>query len=254
MLGHSDHIFVRDTGSLDVVRGLLGDVRTTPEVEFCNDVGFIMEPIRPPVLDADGLEFDPATRARPLVGVNVSGLLSIGGYSENNMFELAVDYLELTEAVVCMLVEKHDADVLLVPHVFGGSAESDVSAIDAMCPQLASRHPGRIFRLNGVYDQNEIKYVIGQCDFFIGARMHACIAALSQAVPAIGIAYSDKFAGVFAGIGVEDLVVDPRRCGLQEALTHIGQAFDGRAAVSEELSRAMPAIAARIVGVLGRFV
>ena len=47
------------------------------------------------------------------------------------------------------------------------------------------------------------KAVIGQCDFFIGSRMHACIAALSQGVPCVGVAYSMKFAGVFDTVGME---------------------------------------------------
>ena len=40
--------------------------------------------------------------------------------------------------------------------------------------------------------------------------MHACIAALSQTVPAVAIAYSRKFLGVMETIGVEDIVVDPQ--------------------------------------------
>lgn len=34
-------------------------------------------------------------------------------------------------------------------------------------------------------------------DFFTGARMHACIAALSSGVPVYPIAYSRKFTGLF---------------------------------------------------------
>ena len=60
------------------------------------------------------------------------------------------------------------------------------------------------------YDQHEIKGVIGRCDFFIGSRMHACIAALSQGVPCVGVAYSMKFEGVFASVGMGEGVVDGR--------------------------------------------
>ena len=47
-----------------------------------------------------------------------------------------------------------------------------------------------------------MKYLIGQCDFFVGSRMHSCIAAVSQCVPAVSIAYSDKFIGVMATLGL----------------------------------------------------
>ena len=38
------------------------------------------------------------------------------------------------------------------------------------------------------YDQHAIKSIIGRCDFFIGSRMHACIAALSQKIPTAAVA------------------------------------------------------------------
>ena len=62
------------------------------------------------------------------------------------------------------------------------------------------------------YDQHEIKGVIGMCDFFVGSRMHACIGALSQGIPCVGVAYSMKFRGVFESVGVADWVVDSRQC------------------------------------------
>jgi polysaccharide pyruvyl transferase WcaK-like protein len=40
-------------------------------------------------------------------------------------------------------------------------------------------------------------------DFFMGARMHACIAALSSGVAVAPMAYSRKFAGLFGSIGYE---------------------------------------------------
>jgi len=38
------------------------------------------------------------------------------------------------------------------------------------------------------YGPSETKFLIGHCDFFVGARMHACIAAVSQYVPAVTLA------------------------------------------------------------------
>ena len=41
--------------------------------------------------------------------------------------------------------------------------------------------------------------------------MHSCIAALSQSVPTLAIAYSDKTAGVFETAGAGGQVVDARK-------------------------------------------
>ncbi len=79
--------------------------------------------------------------------------------------------------------------------------------------------------VNREYDQYEIKGVIGLCDFFIGSRMHACIAALSQRVPTIGVAYSKKFSGVFESIGLGDMVIDARFINVDQAINKILEFF-----------------------------
>ena len=43
----------------------------------------------------------------------------------------------------------------------------------------------------------EAKSYIAGMDFFAGARMHACIAAVSSGVPVYPLAYSRKFNGLF---------------------------------------------------------
>ena len=70
-------------------------------------------------------------------------------------------------------------------------------------------------------DQHELKYVIGRTDFFIGSRLHACIAALSQGIPTIGIAYSQKFVDVFGSLGCSDFVIDGRCVTEEQAIDTI---------------------------------
>jgi polysaccharide pyruvyl transferase WcaK-like protein len=112
-------------------------------------------------------------------------------------------------------------------------------AATALFEALKDRYPGRLACVRGTYDQNEIKYIVGQCDVFIGARMHACIAALSQAIPAIGIAYSRKFIGVFETVGAGSLVADPRSLAIGEILEVVSEAIGRRAEISECLRATM---------------
>jgi colanic acid/amylovoran biosynthesis protein len=54
----------------------------------------------------------------------------------------------------------------------------------------------------------QIKYVISQLRFFIGARTHSTIAALSSGVPTVSIAYSVKARGINRDLfGNEDAVL-----------------------------------------------
>lgn len=250
LLRRASVVYSRDKAGVQQLRELLAAGDHEAKARFCFDMGFVVEPHRPPTLDLGGLPARPASNERPLVGLNVSGLLLIGGYTRSNMFDLNFDYGDLIDALVSHFIDVKNADVLLVPHVFGDTAESDTLAVRSVHHRLQRRHASRLFCVQGSYDQNEIKYIIGLCDFFVGSRMHACIAALSQGVPAAGIAYSDKFAGVFDSVGALGMVVDPRRLTLAETVATVGRAFDEREATRARLRETMPRVQARVLQLL----
>lgn len=237
----------RDLAGVAEARKLLGASREDTKVRFCYDLGFLLEPRKPSHMDLGGWEDD--VRSRPLVGLNVSGLLLMGGYRRDNAFEFKMNYGELVERTIELLVEGKGADVLLVPHVFGTQAESDVTAAAAVFESLRLRYADHLFCVRGTYDQNEIKHIIGKCEFFIGGRMHACIAALSQAIPAVAIAYSRKFVGVLESIGADDLVADPRQMGMDEVLSLVGSSFDSRREISARLAERLPGVRQAILDV-----
>jgi len=202
-------------------------------------------------------ELDPIGMARrgdaevPMVGLNVSGLLFMGGYSRDNMFGLRVDYKTLIFDLIEFLIVKKRASVMLIPHVLGFSGEGDSKACGAVYEALKDRFPGRlglIWADYDQYDQSEMKHVIGGCDFFIGSRMHACIGAVSQNVPSVSIAYSDKFAGVMDSVGVGSIVADPRKMGKEEILRIVGETFDARAKIREQLTETMPHVKETVLG------
>jgi len=243
ILTRADRAYSRDRQGLDEINTLLGEDKAIEKFAFCYDVGFVLDPTVPARLDIVGLSLTREGE-RPLIGLNISGLLYIGGYTRNNMFGLRIDYKELIHSLVDFLIVKKRADVILVPHVFG--KEDDPESDDGVCEQvyetLKKRYEGHLGFVRGKYNQGEIKYIIGSCDFFIGARMHACIAAVSQGVPAVCVAYSDKFIGVMSTLGIESLVVDARRMNVSEILQSIDQTFEDRVFVRRVLQNKMPEV------------
>ena len=129
-----------------------------------------------------------------------------------------------------------------MPHVFGQgiNAESDAAVCEKLYHELRGKYPGRLGLVQGEYNQNEIKYIIGLCDFFIGARMHACIAALSQGIPAVGVAYSKKFQGVFETVGVGNLIADLRNMDVTEILHAVSSAFENQDRIRDILKKRVP--------------
>ena len=234
LMRHAEIVYSRDIAGASDARGLLRLSDTDPKVRFCYDLGFVVESRKPVRLDLGQLDLS-SPRGRPLVGLNVSGLLLMGGYDGRNPFQLIVDYRALILKVIEFLIVQKGADVLLVPHVFGIQAESDSVAICSIYDELKDKYQERLFCVRDHYDQSEIKYIIGLCDFFVGARMHACIAALSQCIPAVAIAYTKKFIGVLQSIGEEYLVADPRQLTIEEILSAVDTAFIERQAIKLRL-------------------
>jgi len=243
-------VYSRDRAGVGDVKKLLNNSENE-KVRFAPDVAFVLDSRKPKQLD-----IEPSADIRPqnsiVVGLNVSGLLFNGGYTQNNMFGLKTDYRELICQVIKMLLKVEEAVVLLIPHVFppvGYEVESDFDACLTVYEQLRQTYPGRILLTRGKYDQNEVKYIIGLCDFFVGSRMHACIAALSQGIPAVGLAYSKKFRGVFESVGAEHLVVDMRHDKIEEILTTIDKAFEQRQVTARHLKAAIRRVQQKVLNV-----
>jgi polysaccharide pyruvyl transferase WcaK-like protein len=97
-------------------------------------------------------------------------------------------------------------------------------------------------------NEREVKWAIGRTDFLVGSRMHACIAALSQCIPTVGLAYSDKFFGVFDSAGVAESIIDLRCCEAPEVIARVMAAFSGRDSIARRLRASVPTITEAIVG------
>lgn len=249
ILRRAEVIYCRDKKGVGYVCNLIGKHNVDGRVRFCPDVAFVLDSREP-----EQLSIEPSTNIRgqnsTVVGLNVSGLLFNGGYNRDNMFGLKSNYRELIYAVIKMLLKDRNVAVLLIPHVFppvGLEVESDPEACSKVFWEMNRKYKGRIFLVQGEYNQNQIKYIVGLCDFFIGSRMHSCIAALSQCVPAVGLAYSDKFEGVFETAQNEQHVLDMRNHKKDEILKVVFNAFEERKVIRNHLQRIIPGIQNKVM-------
>ncbi|WP_179378112.1 polysaccharide pyruvyl transferase family protein [Jannaschia marina] len=212
-------------------------VRDAPSRDHMHDLGVREEPI----LASDVALRMPADPAPDLgsglkVGLNVSGLLMAGGYTGRNEFGIELDYPALIDALIAYF-RGQGAEVHLIPHVIVPegpmTGEDDYRA----CAALAEAHPGTVLA-PAFASPPEAKGYISAMDFFMGARMHACIAAFSTGVPVVPMAYSRKFAGLFGSLGYER-TVDCRRQDADTILAAAASAWEGRAEVAREMASAL---------------
>ena len=184
------------------------------------------------------LPFDAPTRTTgpKKVGINVSGLLMGGGYTGKNEFGLQMDYPRLIRDLISHF-QNLGTQVHLVPHVIVPAgrlaAEDDYNA----SMKLHAEFPNTIVA-PAFETPSEAKTYIAGMDFFMGARMHACIAAFSSGVPVIPMAYSRKFAGLFGSIGY-DHTVDCTSETSEAIKTKIIAGFENRTSLQAETETAL---------------
>lgn len=235
IIARSRSVLSRDREGLDVLRDILGPTAGERQVSLCPDVAFTLRSIRPEhMVITPPIVGGPKV---PLIGLNVNGLLYNGGYTRNNMFGLKFDYRTFVHTLVSRLLDTTEAHILLVPHTFApeGHVESDNAASADVLRVVSEHSKGRVHLVEAQYDQFRIKGIIGLCDFFVGSRMHACIAALSQGIPTVGVAYSRKFGGVFDTIDMDSTVLDATKLDMQSVLSQIADIFEKRDEIGKTL-------------------
>lgn len=178
----------------------------------------------------------PRPGGPPRVGLNVSGLLMAGGYTGKNELGIGLDYPRLIADLIADF-QGRGAEVHLVPHVIVRAGPMQGEDDWRACQRLAAAHPGTV--LAPAFDSPPAaKSYIAGLDFFLGARMHACIAAFSSGVPVVPMAYSRKFAGLFGSLGY-DRTVDCTTQSAEAIRAAIARAWEARADLAAEARAAL---------------
>lgn len=141
------------------------------------------------------------------IGINVSGLMYLNRYkSLEGKYE---NYPSFLKKLVTRILDD-GFKVLLIPHTYNAMNPNDEDDLEGI-KKFVNDHPDlakRISYIDKDYSAQELKYIISRTVFFMGSRMHSCIAALSTSVPTIGLSYSYKFEGTFNMFKQKSLVMD----------------------------------------------
>ena len=120
------------------------------------------------------------------IGINVSSLLVKEKTEETEIhFTLKTDYDLYMKALISNLLSDSRYEIHIIPHV-GRDAGNE----------LKKEFPSLVY-VDAFEDPVSAKNYISMMDIFIGARMHATVAAFSSGVATIPVAYSRKFTGLY---------------------------------------------------------
>lgn len=176
----------------------------------------------------------PSQFSKPVVGINLSPMIL--DYSENAE-NVKAGYKKIVEYIL----EKTDFNIALVPHVLKRNRNNnDLDTIGYIANLIPDEN-----RFVVIQDMpaNMLKYVISQCEFFVGARTHSTIAAYSSCVPTLVAGYSIKALGIANDLfgKSEGYVVDVRNLKSPEELSDAFiNLFENRGIVKKHLTDFMP--------------
>lgn len=176
----------------------------------------------------------------PVLGIGLSA--GFPAYLGIDSSRYISDSIEMIQA----LLDRTDARVALIPHVFKSPhAEDDFQMCAAAAVPFVS--DPRLWTLpHQAFSAMQLKYIIGRCDVFASARMHATIAALSQEVPTLAFTYSRKSGALFQDIyGHTDFVLKAETIGDGRAADVIEDVWTRRDAVRASLAEGVSKMKAR---------
>ncbi|WP_026632245.1 polysaccharide pyruvyl transferase family protein [Dyadobacter alkalitolerans] len=224
-LEKSQTVLVRDRLSYNYVL----DNTTQTNVRELIDVAFYMPYVKKKHLN-DKLN----------VGLNISSLMWYNGY-EKDQFSFKADYQLAMRAIIDFFLANSEVRLHLVPHVV--DIESNVENDYEISREIHDEyHSSQLVTAPLFLDPIDAKNYISGLDFFIGARMHACIAAFSSGVPVYPIAYSRKFNGLFVDTLKYPYLGDLRNQDSDELLDGMKHAFYNRKELSKNLQHSLTTI------------
>ncbi len=120
-----------------------------------------------------------------VIGINLSPLIS--NLKDGDV--VLKSYIKMIEHILM----KTNYKIALIPHVIWDTS-NDYEILEELNRHFAKE--SRITLISGNHSAEELKYIIGKCCMFIGARTHSTIAAYSQCIPTLVIGYSVKARGI----------------------------------------------------------
>lgn len=223
MLNKVDLITVRGKVSYDYLKQIGID---KPPMYLTADIAFLMQPASEERIDEIFTENN--IENKPFVGMSVSNLISTyyGSYE---------GYVELMAKVVDYIVDELHTSVVFIPHVTGPEKEKDDRVVAEDIFKLV-RNKSDVKLIHDDYPPQEMWGIIKRAEMFVGARMHACIGALSVGVPVINISYHHKSAEIMAMFGLSDNVIAGKEVNYSNLTQRINETWKHRDEIRSEMA------------------
>lgn len=135
---------------------------------------------------------------------------------------------------------------VLIPHtvrVNGPASACDLDVARQIFKKLSPTLQERVYLVEEDLDCRELKALIGKLDFFVGARYHSLVAALSMEVPTVAVGWHEKYLELLRYFGLEDTFIDARKdVPLSESVEYVHGLLEQRVSIKTRIVDALPTV------------
>lgn len=179
-----------------------------PPIYVTADLAFLMQPAPiekgKAIMSQENINPDD----KPIIGMTLSMSIYKLYLTGINSKEKYSQYIKLTAQFIDYLIETLGATIVFIPHSIKRKQDDRISAKEI---HQMVKNKNKFKLLNNEYSPNELKSIIGLCDFFIGERTHSIIASTSMNVPSISISepLSHRNQGIIGKmLGMEEWIIN----------------------------------------------
>jgi len=194
-------VYARDEMSLAELRQLCPgklNIELAPDIALCFDA-------RGQIHKDDFIFTSQNAKNGRLIAIspNWQIYLRTGKGDKNN------SYIKLLADLAQYCIEKHAAEIVLVPHDFNlpGVPDPDDRYLCALIHSMLPEDK-RVTLLDQFYTSSMLKSLAASCDMVIGSRFHCLIFALSSCVPVVALGWSHKYNELLRSFEMQDCVCD----------------------------------------------
>jgi len=240
VLDRTDIIVLREEQSREILQDLGIDkpaIYVTADLSFLSDV--------PNVETVERILFEEGIKKNTkIVGVSVSQIFPGFLHVPRDYKGKRERYVELMAQTIDYLISNLGVSVIVVPNVLGPGDNDDRMIATEIYSKVNSKEKVKL--IVNEYSPEELKGIISHCEMFIGARMHACIAALSTCVPTISLAYGHKFDGIIGRmLDQEKYVLKATNLNYDMLVSKIKEVWSAREEIRKDLQIKIKAVRKR---------
>lgn len=175
-------------------------------IRECPDVTFLLNKYMHS-LDTSNLDkyLDFGSKRRRVVGICPSSV------AYKKCSRMNIDYIDINAKFINYLIEQNYR-VLMVPHSLRLNTDklqnNDMPVIKRIIKKVPKAQTSQIRVVEEDLNSQQLRYIIGKCDFFVASRFHGMIASVSMKVPVLVYGWGHKYTELLDEFGLSQYVFD----------------------------------------------